>query len=141
MRAFASLLSSVPTESAPPGRELAEVISGALAAAGEEHSGPEERKGDAWGLTAARAGAHLDCNLTLADAEGGRWLVGTTLRKSGLGRFSPSTKPEHEAALRAWCAALHGVLAADERFTDVRWNVPDGWPREDDAWAATAATP
>lgn len=135
VRAFASLLTSLPTSSTPPGREVAVVLSQALVEAGEDHEGPQERKGDAWGLTAARAGAHVDCNLTLADAGTGRWLLGATLRKSGLGRFAPSTKPEHEEALRAWCAVLQRTLSADGRFSDVRWSVPDGWDREGDAWA------
>jgi hypothetical protein len=127
VRAFTSLLTSVPTASDPPGREVAVVLSQLLLDAGQHHTGPEQRRGGAWRLEAERAGARLECVLTLGDAGSGRWLLGSSLHRRGLASLAPGVRPEQEQALRAWCQALQAVLRADGRFTEVRWKAPEGW--------------
>lgn len=128
MRAFASLLGTFPSAGAPPGRELAVVLSELLTRAGQAHDGPAEEHRVAWSLQHALEGARVMCVVKLADAKAGdRWLVEVSIRKSGRARFSSKGRTGHEEALEDWCVALYEGLEDDPRADDVRWVTPEAW--------------
>lgn len=128
MRSFVSFLADVPSAGTPPGREVAVVLSEMLTSAGEAHDGPEERHGVAWGLAAVLDGGAVECVVKLADTTDERWLAEVSIRRKGLGRFSPKIRPDHDDALREWSVTLHDGLERDPRVSDVRWaGVGKGW--------------
>lgn len=137
MRTFVSFMADFPTDSQPPGRELADFIALALDSAAEQHHAVTEREGWAWELAADRGKATIESIVGLVDDPPVQWLITTHGHLGTLARFSRSARNERDAALLRWCQAVHTAISADDRFSEVRWYSPSDFDRSPDKWATT----
>ena len=147
LKTIVGFVASFPSEreadDAPAGRFLAEFIATQLRTAGFNLTGPIERKGWAWDISATVDDINIDTIIGLVDDVESKpprqWLitidhtVGIWNRLFG----SRSQRDQRELAMRKFCEIIHKTITSDDRFSYIFWYNKDTFDRPGDSPGTT----
>lgn len=127
-------------DDAPPGHEIAALLSEALSRNGIEHEGPIDRGGWAWDVTGLSEHASVESTIGLVDDAPIQWLIVTTFRARR--RFGKRARVETEEAaasvLNLWIRSILEVTDSSHGIATVRWyDQKDFDADHGDIWAPT----
>jgi len=125
---------------APPGREIAALVSKALSRSGIAHEGPLDRGGWAWDVAASSEHATIESTVGFVDDAPIQWLIVTTSRPRR--RFGKRARVETEEAaasmLDLWIRSILEVTSGPHGLTTVRWYDQKDFDYDHgDTWAPT----
>ena len=140
LRTLVSFEGNFPKTSTVPGREIADLLTERLRAAGFDVADPEKLTGYVWLVGGRFPVGQVASVVGLTDDPPIEWQVHTyppRIRPRWLGG---PRRDELEATVRTWCQAIHDVLTSDDRIRTVRWYEQEAFDRDHGAtWAGTPA--